>query len=78
MQVSEKLGVLAYWPSSEAGELTLSLLSQTRGGVAITASCGLGQPGNDFGQVRFFNQAKDRNDQVEFTAVRMQKRALQG
>lgn len=57
---------------------SVSLLSQTKGGVAITAYCGVGQPGDDFGQVPFFNQDKDGNDQVEFTAVRIQKRALQG
>ena len=54
------------------------MLSQRKGGVAITAYCGIGQPGDDFGQVPFFNQAKDGNDQVKFTTVRIQKRALQG
>ena len=56
----------------------MSLLSQRKGGVAIIAYCGVGQPGDDFGQVPFFNQAKDGNDQVKFTTVRIQKRALQG
>lgn len=38
---------------------------------------GLGNQANDFGQVPFFNQARDGNDQVEFTTVRIQKRAPQ-
>lgn len=56
---------------------SVSLLSQRKGGVAIRAYRGFGQPGNDFGQVPFFNQARDGNDQVEFTTVRIQKRAPQ-
>ena len=75
-QRNEGISLLAIYRGSRA--YSVSLLSQRKGGVAIIAYCGVGQPGDDFGQVPFFNQAKDGNDQVKFTTVRIQKRALQG
>lgn len=72
-QRSEGISLLAICRDSRA--YSVSLLSQRKGGVAIRAYDGFGQPGNDFGQVPFFNQARDGNDQVEVTTVRIQKRA---